>query len=416
MIPGAFGSCLLDTRNQRELWPGRSTRLLLSSYRGLEVDIDEATLEPVTGHVRPYKVFAQGLGKDFYGQVLLTLERAGGYRRVLPGQEFRPDEKNYFVYLYDWRLDNTAAVQGLHELIENIRDRYGDPQLKVDILAHSNGGMLARYLARYGTRDYLDTGNAVPDYSGARMIRRLLLVGTPNLGSVQPLLSHIRGEEIGLRRIPAEIVATTTGAPQLMPHPAIHWLVNTHGDPVDRDVFDIETWRDFGWSIFSRHVRDRTIRRKGGGVAGRRYLAILEQYLEKHLVRGRHFMELMAQGSSDLDVRPYVFGGDCNATVARLVLEEIGGKYHARERAEAVFMPATGVNYHQLIHDPGDTVVTRASLLGNCGPDSRLAREAVEQLPISHSVFLCEKHQSLTGNPSFQDNLLHTLFDQNLTT
>jgi len=413
VIPGAFGSRLLDTRTQQELWPGRTTKLLLSSYKGLEVDIDEDSLEPVAGRIRPYEVFEKGLGRDFYGQVLLTLERAGGYRRVRPGQEVRQEQKNYFVYLYDWRLDNVAAVQGLHELVEDIRARYGDPRLKVDILAHSNGGMLARYFARYGTRDHLDTGVAVPDYAGARMIRRLMLVGTPNLGSIQPVLSHIRGEEIGFRKIPAEIVATTTGAPQLMPHPAIHWLVDTHGDPVDRDAFDIETWREFEWSIFSRHVRERTIRRKGGGATGRRYLSILEQYLAKHLVRGKHFLQLMTQGGSEQDVKPYVFGGDCAATVARLILEESRGRYFAREKAEAVSMPVSGINYHQLIHDPGDTVVTRASLLGNCSSGCGPTREKLERVPVSHSVFLCEEHQRLTSNPSFQDNLLHTLFDPN---
>jgi len=82
------------------------------------------------------------------------------------------------------------------------------PDLKVDILAHSNGGLLARYYARYGTHDHLDHGIALPSYAGATAIRRLLMVGTPNLGSMQPVLSHVRGEEMGLRKIPAEVVAT----------------------------------------------------------------------------------------------------------------------------------------------------------------------------------------------------------------
>jgi|GEM_PF-6814060 len=35
------------------------------------------------------------------------------------------------------------GVRGLHELIERIRADYGDPRLQVDILSHSNGGLLA---------------------------------------------------------------------------------------------------------------------------------------------------------------------------------------------------------------------------------------------------------------------------------
>jgi hypothetical protein len=241
-------------------------------------------------------------------------------------------------------------------------------------------------------------------------LRRLLLVGTPNLGSMQPVLSHVRGEEIGLRKIPAEVVASTSGAPQLMPHPAIPWLVDRRGDIVARDLFDIATWRDYRWSIFDPRVRERTINRKGGGAAGRRYLETLERYLAKHLARGRTFLQLMALQTDQRDVLPFVFGGDCDATVARLVLEHLRGKMVARERVEAMTMPAAGIDYNDLITDPGDSVVTRSSLLGRAEGGLLPGFEPIAPLRISHSVFLCERHQFLTGNPTFQNNLLHTLF------
>lgn len=410
VIPGAFGSRLLDTRIGSEIWPKSARKLMFSSYKGLEVDIDAATLDPVSTDVQPYLVFRKGLGRDFYGQILETLEGPGGYQRRQPGDAVDPQQqRNYYVYLYDWRLDNVAAVAGLHELIERIRVAYQDPKLQVDILAHSNGGMLARYYARYGATDYLDTGDATPTYAGAAAIRRLLLVGTPNLGSMQPVLSHVRGEEIGLRKIPAEVVATTSGAPQLMPHPAIPWLVDNKGDVINRDVFDLETWRDFQWSIFDPHVRERTIRRKGGGAAGERYMEVLEAYLGKHLERGRNFMLLMACKNSERDVKPFIFGGDCDATVARLVVEEVRGKMVARERAESIVDPVAGIDYQDLIHDPGDSVVTRNSLLGRSETELLPGFSPLPPMPASHSVFLCERHQFLTGNRTFQNNLLHTL-------
>jgi len=411
LIPGAFGSRLLDTRSGREIWPGSSMRLLLSSYTGLEVEIDESTLDPRVGLVEPYAVFRRGLGRDFYGQILDTLEGPGGYRRRQPGEPIEARQRNYYVYLYDWRLDNVAAVGGLHELIERLRADYGDPNLRVDILAHSNGGLLARYYARYGTADRLDGATAVPSHAGTSAIRRLLLVGTPNLGTMQPVLSHVRGEEIGLRKVPPEIVATTSGAPQLMPHSAIPWLMDRHGAVVERDVFDIETWREFQWSIFTPAVRERTIQRKGGGAAGRRYLGMLEIYLDRHLVRGRNFMQLLAKAPGPRDLRPYVFGSDCEETVARLVLDEAWGIPVARERASAVTAPSSGVDYASLIHDPGDGVVTRSSLLGNYLQPLRAGFARIPPLPIAHSVFLCEKHQFLTGNATFQNNLLHTLLN-----
>ena len=411
VIPGAFGSRLLDIRSGREIWPRSSARLIFSSYKGLEVAIDEHTLDPVVGRVRPYAVFREGLGRDFYGQILATLDGAGGYRRRQPGEPVEAGQRNYYVYLYDWRLDNVAALPGLDRMIQQIRADYGDPRLKVDILAHSNGGLLARYYARFGTEDLLDGPDANPSYAGAAAIRRLLLVGTPNLGSMQPVLSHVRGEEMGLRKIPADIVATISGAPQLMPHPALPWLVDVKGDVITADVFDMETWRGFRWSIFDPKVRERTIRRKGGGRSGRRYLQVLEEYLEQQLNRGRNFMLLMSLETDHRDVRPFLFGGDCDATVARLVVEPVRGRLLAREHPVKLVKPVTGVNYMDLIHDPGDAVVTRNSLLGICERDLLPGFQPLKPPKIAHSLFLCEQHQFLTGNPAFQNNLLHTLLN-----
>lgn len=412
VIPGAFGSRLFDTRNGEEIWPRSSTKLLLSSYKGLEVDIDESTLDPARSGVKPYRVFRQGLGRDFYGQILDTLEGPGGYARRRPGEPVEPKQKNYYVYLYDWRLDNAAALPGLHRLIEQIRDDYGQPDLQLDILAHSNGGLLARYYARFGVQDHMDTGVATPSYAGAHAIRRLLMVGTPNLGSMQPVLSHVRGEEMGLRKIPAEIVATISGAPQLMPHPALPWLLDRKGDVIERDVFDTQTWRDFRWSIFDPKVRERTINRKGGGTAGRRYLQILEAYLCKHMQRGRNFMLLMSAATDKRDIQPFVFGGDCDATVAHLVAENVRGKLHAREHPAKMTKPLPDVNYQDLIFDPGDSVVTRNSLLGLSDTELMPGFTALAPPALSHAVFLCEQHQFLTGNRIFQNNLLHTLFNR----
>jgi len=410
VIPGAFGSRLLDTRTAREVWPRSSAKLLFSSYKGLEVEIDESTLDPLPGTIQPYAVFRQGLGRDFYGQILDTLEQAGGYRRRNPGERVEPGERSYYVYLYDWRLDNVAAVAGLHDLIEQIRNDYGDARLKVDILAHSNGGLLARYYARYGVADLSVTGRS-PSFLGTSAIRRLLLVGTPNLGSMQPILSHIRGEEMGLRKVPPEIVATIPGAPQLMPHPAMPWLLDKSGDVIDRDVFSIETWRDFGWSIFDGRVRERTIQRKGGGRKGRSYLGMLEAYLERHLARGRRFLQLMAHDPDPRDIKPFVFGGDCEATLSRLVVEEQGYRLVAREQAAAIVKPLPGIDYDRLINEPGDTVVTRDSLMGSCSKTLRAGFAPIPELAIAHSVFLCERHQFLTGNAVFQNNVLHTLLN-----
>ena len=64
-----------------------------------------------------------------------------------------------------------------------------------------------------------------------------------------------------------------------------------------------------------------------------------------------------------------------------------------------------------MIHDPGDTVVTRSSLPGDYGQTLRAGFTAFPRMRMTHSVFLCERHQFLTGNAVFQNNLLHALLD-----
>jgi hypothetical protein len=409
VIPGAFGSRLRDRRTGSEAWPGSAAALLASDYRGLEPDIDPDTLEPLAHDFEASDLFEEGLGRDFYGQVLRTLERAGGYARCGDCARPRADRRNYYVYPYDFRLDNLRAVRGLHELIERIRADYGDPRQPVDVLAHSNGGLLARYYARYGTAELPASGPFAPTGAGRPAIRRLLLVGTPNLGTIQPVLSLQRGEEIGLRRIPQEVMASCPGATQMMPHPAVPWLLDPRGRVLDYDLYDIATWRALGWSVFDPRIAERAASRHGGGAQGRRHVELLREFVAKHLRLGRRFMESLAVPAPGAEPPLHVFGGDCELTLARILVEDVGERLVGRERIADIAAPTPGVDYERLMFEPGDTVVTRASLLGRRTLDVAAPRAEVESLSIAHSVFLCEHHQQLTGNPSFQDNLLHAL-------
>lgn len=406
VIPGAFGSQLRRRSTGEEIWPRSNLSLLFSSYPDIELEIDPETLDPMIGDVEAFDVFRQGLGQDFYGKVLETLENIGGYQRGYIDDAGERRGRTYYVYAYDWRLDNVAAVQGLHELIERVAADHGGSGQQVDVLAHSSGGLLARYYARFGTADVLTDEPILPASSGSHRIRRLLLVGTPNLGSMQPVLSHVRGEEMGFRHIPADVVATCSGAPQLMPHPDLEWLVDLRGERVDLDVYDIETWRDLGWSIFSPAVKSRILRRRRSRVAAEAQQQLLEAYLARHLERGRRFHQRLSLPARPDEPRPYLFGSDCAPTIARLVLGNDGRRYRAYEQADLVSDPQPGVDYGALINEPGDGVVTRSSLLGRPPAGSG---QSIARLEIAHSIFLCEAHQFLTGNLSFQDNLLFTL-------
>jgi hypothetical protein len=104
-----------------------------------------------------------------------------------------------------------------------------------------------------------------------------------------------------------------------------------------------------------------------------------------------------------------VFGGDCELTLARILVEGIDGRFVGRERVEDIARPVPGVDYEGLMCEPGDLVVTRSSLLGRRTLNVAAPRAEIESLSIANTVFLCEEHRHLTGNPSFQDNLLNAL-------
>ena len=415
LIPGAFGSVLRDRASGRELWPVSDSKLLLDDYEDLGLPINPVTLEPDPGQAEAHTVLRSGLGRDFYGSLVETLQRLGGYTRCRV--EDTPDSDapcDMYVYVYDFRLDNVRAAAGLAALIERVRSEHGDPRLRVDVVAHSNGGLVARYFIRHGTRALTEASTAAPTYEGARAIRRLLLVGTPNLGTLQPVLSLLRGEEIGFRHIPPEVVATCPGISQMMPFPRVPWLVDLQGNVIPADLYDLATWREFGWSLFDRRIADRVVAEHGGGTAGRIYLDRLREYLGRTLAKGRSFTESFARFPDSSEVPTWLFGGDCEPTLARLAVESVAGALYARESPAAIAAPGRHA-CADVMFEPGDTVVTRSSLLGRYALDVAAPRTSDESLRIAHAMFFCGRHQQLTGNATLQDNLLHALLSIDAT-
>jgi hypothetical protein len=195
----------------------------------------------------------------------------------------------------------------------------------------------------------------------------------------------------------------------MMPHLGIPWLIDLAGQVIAADIYDIETWREFGWSLFDDRIAERTIATHGGGREGRLHLALLREYMARQLLRGRRFAQSFATPPDPRDVRTWVLGGDCEPTLSRLVVESVDGRLCPRERVSDIAAPVAGVDYATLMHEPGDTVVTRSSLTGRRTPDVSAPRGEGESLRVAHSVFLCERHQQLTGNATFRDNLLNAL-------
>jgi pimeloyl-ACP methyl ester carboxylesterase len=185
-IHGVLGSRLKDTQTKEDVWPGAISRLFSHDYSDAAYEIDPETLEPKPSNAVPYDIFDGAAGKDFYGKIVHTLSEIGGYKLSKIGHKVNPTHKNYYVFLYDWRQDNVKSAADLADFIEQIRIDYNNPKLKVDIVAHSMGGLIARYYIRYGKQDVVNDnefGQKITMY-GAERVRRVILLGTPNLGSI----------------------------------------------------------------------------------------------------------------------------------------------------------------------------------------------------------------------------------------
>ncbi len=414
VIPGLFGSRLVHRDTGEEVWPASTFDLLFGRYEALELPIDDPTATDLVAA----GITEQAVGRDFYGALLHTLEAFGGYVPTEPGTPV-PDRRvrRLYVFDYDWRQDNVISAARLKVFLDTIRADHDDPALTFDIIAHSLGGLMARYFLRYGDEDVLNDNRLEITWAGAPYINKLVQLGSPNLGSVSAIEGFVQGQRVGLRRIPQEVVATLPGSYQLFPHRIVQWLFAPDGTPRDVDQFDTQTWRRFGWGVFDPEVRARVEAERGDAHAD-----ALEAFFERAAERARRFSwsltvcpnydEALSGCPAEIaepPVRLVVFGGNCTLTPARYVLEEGADGAEIRFRPSEVTQRQPGVVYDELMLDPGDGTVTKPSLLGRNALAPNTPRHEYSYFPLAYAFLLCEDHATLTGNVHFEDNLLDVL-------
>jgi hypothetical protein len=213
---------------------------------------------------------------------------------------------------------------------------------------------------------------------------------------------------IGGTYIKPEIFATMPLSYQLLPHPDLDWLLLADGRPAGHDLYAPATWKLFQWSVFDPQIRKRMAKHVGGEQARKEYLDIVEQYFANQLARARRLQRALAAPSPSA-VLYSVFGGECDATPQRALLETLPEQQSVRFHPGELEQTLPNVNYYDLMLAPGDGRVTRQSALGR--PASRPEQDAVAQAPFSpeRSLFVCESHTQLTGNHQIQEALLRLL-------
>ncbi len=412
VIPGILGTELINSKTGEKVWPSA----FRTSQEGLPIspDLSANRDDLVAGKIIETVKLARVLPEVYvYRDLLEALRRYAGYR---DGDWDNPSADGYqdtfYVFAYDWRQDNVSNARELVRHIDRLKTKLQRPDLKFNIVAHSMGGLIARYAAMYGDADLpSDEGPITPTWLGAAHISKIVMIGVPNEGSADAFATLVEGYSIteGLRRrvpllnkLTAEDVVKTPSVFQLMPHRESVRFLDENLQALTVDLYDVEVWKRYGWSVIYSSTDFRRHFAETSGTDGRSE-NVLDAYLAAQLRRARRFHEALDAKSTDsAPVTLLAIGGDCEETLNSPVLlrDEKRNRWITLTRPRD-YRTTSGVKISKqkatdAMYRPGDGRVTRASLLG----------ENIFKDLSRYAVFGCDLHGQLPRNPSLQDNAL----------
>ena len=415
VIPGILGSELLNPKTGETVWPSA----FRTKQEGLPISPDLAANHDdlVPGKIIETVKLARLLPEVYvYRDLLEALRRYAGYRE---GSWENPSADGYqdtfYVFPYDWRQDNVVNARELVRRIDRLKTKLQRPDLKFNVVAHSMGGLIARYAAMYGDNDLpAGDGPIEPTWQGAAHISKIVMIGVPNEGSADAFSTLIEGYSIteGLRRrvpllnkLTAEDVVKTPSVFQLMPHREASKFLDENLQAFPLDLYDIEVWKRYGWSVIYSSPDFRRQYVEASGTDGRAE-DMLDAYLRATLRRARRFHEALdAPGNMDSPVVLLAIGGDCEETLNAPVVirDEKRNRWLTLTRPRE-YRTTSGVKISKqkatdAMYAPGDGRVTRASLLG----------EDIFKKLSRYAVFGCDLHGQLPRNKSLQDNALTSI-------
>ena len=186
LLPGIAGSRL--GKDGKAVWDislGALSNAILSlggNIKRLELDGDDPEAEYADDGVRelglmPDLHFLPGLNWRIDGYGKLS-------KRFLTWFDLEAGQ-NYFEFPYDWRRDNRAHAHRLRrqsrEWLATWRARSGNRDARLILVAHSMGGLIARYFLECTEDGWRDT-------------RMLITFGTPYSGSLNALDGLVNGQ------------------------------------------------------------------------------------------------------------------------------------------------------------------------------------------------------------------------------
>jgi len=422
VVPGLLGSKLVDSTSSQIVWgafgggaanprrPDDARLIALPMEMGMPLSDLRDGVHP-DGALDRIKIRLLGLPieLDAYFFILASLG-AGGYRDELLGRlgaiDYGDDHFTCFQFDYDWRRDNVENAQRLHQFMiekrayvrEEIKRRYGvdNPNVRFDVVSHSMGGLLVRYMLEFGDSD-LPLDGSVPTitWAGAELVDRAILISPPNGGSalaVEQIIEGVQFSALFPRYEPA-LVGTFPSVYQLLPR-ARHVSVVDDATGQSLDPLDPEIWIRHQWGL-ANPAQDNVLKVLLPNVSTadeRRAIAL--DHLRKSLARARQFQAALDQPASPPSgTELYLIAGDAVLTDATLAVDPVTSDLHVTDK------------------QPGDGTILRSSALLDERPGSQWKPELVSPIPWRNVQFVYEDHLGITSNHEFTDNLLYLLLE-----
>ena len=416
IIPGLTGSELVNKKTGKTVW----FRISKSKTDDLRLPIS-ANLERVHDSLMPGDILrGVKIGilpkYDVYGGFVDALIARGGYHEELwETPTAKGAEKGIYVFPYDWRLDNVGNARLLVRRVEALKRKLGKPNLKFDIVAHSMGGIIARYAAMYGDADLPAADRKFqPTWAGAQLFDKIILMGTPNEGSALALNSLLNGLRLGgikidlpfVRNMSKFDVFTIPAAFQLLPAPGTLRVFDDKLQPLDIDIYDTKVWAKYGWAPMNDKGFEKAFTPAERRIAAAYFAAVLR--------RAKRLHEALAIGPKDgkSGVSIYLVGSDCKDALDSILIyqEKDSGKWKTLFKTTGFTrsdgQKVSAEDLKKVMIGPGDGTVTRRSL--EAATEALIAKVVSIVFPTS-SKFVCEEHDRLQTNSEIQNYVISIL-------
>ena len=321
-VPGVTGVELRQAGSAKIVW-GRGHNLILPRDRGY------ATARAIEAGPARSRVEA--------GEVILRLRLAGVVRKpvyqplvdLLEGNGYRLGDLNdprreasLYLFGYDWRQSNVESARRLLERLEQVRLARGESRLAITLVCQSNGAHLCRYLTRYGAAPLQEVEDGRGGLPSTLEIRKLVLLGASNGGSIRILRELNRGRQyircVGRRWAP-ETLFTYESLYEDLPAYTEDLFVDETGRPISVDLYDVASWIEYRWSVFAPAVASRLAEDRHPDLFGD--ATARQAFVERALERSRRFHRLLGRDAGgSLAARYYLVRNDFNPTPARALL------------------------------------------------------------------------------------------------